>query len=397
MQQMDMYILPKTAESAQSSSKTLPRLFARPYYPMPFHRHLRRSSSFDPPNNASLDSSHGAVDGMIQTAQTLGAVGTPSTSLRMANLGATSTDADGLFLPPARDGPGGAYNPFAVNRRNSDLIDLSSQSTSVMSNTVQPFESSRRATAVFGRQPEELHIPPANPTISNLTRQQSTRDYSTPSDVGPANVPAINVQPSSNQLGHYGAGSSSSGSLLPGALQPGNASRPPAVSANTAPSMLPTLPQLSAQSQQQSTAPRSVNSHGHSRSSPAGFDQPKYKHHGGTENSKYASSPGTSYPPYPSQGSKYSPLGLADIRPAGDLLPDANALSPGLRQFDAEPQIPTNSNYVAPWPMYAVDWCKWPIPGSTGSFGGKIAIGSYLEDNHNYVRTLSTTSFSSHF
>jgi WD repeat-containing protein 68 len=51
-------------------------------------------------------------------------------------------------------------------------------------------------------------------------------------------------------------------------------------------------------------------------------------------------------------------------------------------------QVPTNSNYVAPWPIYAVDWCKWPITGNSG-FGGKLALGSYLEDNHNYVRAVS--------
>jgi len=36
--------------------------------------------------------------------------------------------------------------------------------------------------------------------------------------------------------------------------------------------------------------------------------------------------------------------------------------------------------------MFAVDWCKWPPKTNTSA--GKIAIGSYLEDNHNYIQIL---------
>lgn len=156
---------------------------------------------------------------------------------------------------------------------------------------------------------------------------------------------------------------------------------------NTAPSVLPTLPQLSTQVQQPPSTPRSnmVNSHGHSRSSPSGFEGQKSKHPGASDLSKYPPSPGGAYLPQTPQG-KYSPLGLADIRPPGDLLNEV-ITSPGSGPNNGDVQVPTNSNYVAPWPIYAVDWCKWPISGNTGSFGGKIALGSYLEDNHNYVWT----------
>jgi WD repeat-containing protein 68 len=46
---------------------------------------------------------------------------------------------------------------------------------------------------------------------------------------------------------------------------------------------------------------------------------------------------------------------------------------------------PTNSNYIAPWAVFAFDWCKYPTLG--GNSAGKMAIGSYLEDPHNFVRT----------
>jgi WD repeat-containing protein 68 len=40
---------------------------------------------------------------------------------------------------------------------------------------------------------------------------------------------------------------------------------------------------------------------------------------------------------------------------------------------------------MAPWALYAFDWCKWAPQGNSA---GKLAIGSYLEDGHNYVSVL---------
>lgn len=83
-------------------------------------------------------------------------------------------------------------------------------------------------------------------------------------------------------------------------------------------------------------------------------------------------------------GSRNTPLGLADIRPRAD-----SSLSDGIPQgYDsgATSQSGT-SNYQAPWALYAFDWCKWP---SVGNGAGKVAIGSYLEDGHNFVSTTST-------
>ena len=49
---------------------------------------------------------------------------------------------------------------------------------------------------------------------------------------------------------------------------------------------------------------------------------------------------------------------------------------------------PTNSNYLAPFPTYAYDWCKWPVMGGSGA--GKMAVASYLEDPHNFIQVLDT-------
>lgn len=77
-------------------------------------------------------------------------------------------------------------------------------------------------------------------------------------------------------------------------------------------------------------------------------------------------------------GSRNTPLGLADIRPRAD-----SSLSDGLPgSYELASAQPGTSNYLAPWALYAFDWCKWP---SQGSGAGKMAIGSYLEDGHNFV------------
>lgn len=246
-----------------------------------------------------------------------------------------------------------------------------------MSNHAQPFDT--RRASFYNRQPEELHIPTGNSTSGVLPRQSMSHEYPTSPDT---HLPSINIHHPGSQPNQFGAGNSGpTGGTLPGALQPGNAAnRPPTGSLNTAPTSLPTLPQLSTQLQHQPQAqpqpatPRSgmMNSHGHSRSSPAG-----YRAHG--------SSPGAGFQPPTPQGPKYSPLGLADIRPPGDILSDHITSSSGSALNSSENQVPTNSNYITPWPIYAVDWCKWPVSGHPGSSGGKIALGSYLEDHHNYV------------
>ncbi|OAA62782.1 WD repeat protein [Niveomyces insectorum RCEF 264] len=82
-------------------------------------------------------------------------------------------------------------------------------------------------------------------------------------------------------------------------------------------------------------------------------------------------------------GSRNTPLGLADIRPRADSSLSDNF--PG--GHDPSKAQPGTSNYLAPWALYAFDWCKWP---SGGNGAGKLAIGSYLEDGHNFIQILDT-------
>ncbi|KAJ8105912.1 hypothetical protein OPT61_g9889 [Boeremia exigua] len=63
-------------------------------------------------------------------------------------------------------------------------------------------------------------------------------------------------------------------------------------------------------------------------------------------------------------------------------------LGPANAFVSEQNKTPTNSNYLAPWSIYAYDWCKWNVPA--GNSAGKMAVGSYIEDNHNFIRILDT-------
>jgi WD repeat-containing protein 68 len=155
----------------------------------------------------------------------------------------------------------------------------------------------------------------------------------------------------------------------------------PQIQANAQQYTLPTRSNTMSQQQQHSS------SHAYSRSSPAGMgpdqkyipfsntpDNPKYT--AGTPAQKY-------YPTTPSGAASQSPLGLADIRPRANSNMNDDGTSNAPMFFNEADRLPSNSNYLAPWPVYAFDWCKWNVPG--GNSAGKIAIGSYLEDTHNFV------------
>ena len=231
-----------------------------------------------------------------------------------------------------------------------------------------------RRHPTFGRQLEELHIPQTGSAMSDVHHYGAPPSYG--GDI------TMNVQPSTPQHPQHPASVGPTG--VPGSLQPGSSTRPDLISSNTA----PTLPQLSTQMQQQRPMPL-ASSHSYSKSSPGNMDQTKYKPFSNTpEGQKYASPSTSNYVPQTPQGApSTSPLGLADIRQRAEAGYPDGPLSPGFfSDGERDPlQYPSNSNYIAPWPIYALDWCKWPAKSTTSGVG-KVAIGSYLEDNHNFVR-----------
>lgn len=180
---------------------------------------------------------------------------------------------------------------------------------------------------------------------------------------------------------------------LPGALQPaGGVSRPPPATSSTAPmqQQQPPLQNNASHYSQAQPPSRTGTMHSHSRSSPSGLEgSQRYIPFSQTP----SQTPTTSNPKAynisnaqtPSAGPSHSPLNLTDIRSRA--ISDANEGPQGTAFFSYS-DSPTNSNYLAPFPTYAYDWCKWPVMGGSGA--GKMAVGSYLEDPHNFIQILDT-------
>ncbi|KAM0551888.1 hypothetical protein ACHAPJ_008225 [Fusarium lateritium] len=135
-------------------------------------------------------------------------------------------------------------------------------------------------------------------------------------------------------------------------------------------------------------------SHSYSRSSPAAGYDGSGSYHAYTPTTPSGASSSHLMSPidparYNAPGSQRNisntPLGLADIRPRADSsMSDGTGAPMG---YDANSAQPGTSNYLAPWAIYAFDWCKWPAQGNSA---GKLAVGSYLEDGHNFIQILDS-------
>ncbi|RYO86790.1 hypothetical protein DL764_008958 [Monosporascus ibericus] len=306
------------------------------------------------------------------------------------------------FRAPANYHGSGPHDPYGVNRDCYDaLTDYSTffcdsnqqhhHTTNTMNQPGQYGGGAPRRTNTYGSQHDELHMP--------HQRQMSPRDFA--SAPGP-HIKLDQHAPQPVNPQYQGAGGSNSS--VPNVLQPGglSAGRPPAMNANTAPS----LPTMSGAIQQSPTEyaspsrpPTLSTSHGYSRTSPA---VPQAYDPSSSSYSPYTpTTPGTSSAAGPSQymspqESKYgapgsqrtiatTPLGLADIRPRADSsLSDGHQ---GTLGYELSNVQPSTSNYLAPWALYAFDWCKW---APQGKGAGKVAVGSYLEDGHNFIQILDT-------
>jgi WD repeat-containing protein 68 len=214
------------------------------------------------------------------------------------------------------------------------------------------------------------------------SRQHS---YHLPNEFAGGAAPGISVHQATPDKNHHPTTMASS--TLPGPLQSG---RPGPPSINTTSSIVTSLPQTPAQLQRQSDFARTSSGtqvHSYSKSSPTGPDQKYVPYINTPENSKYASTPTQKYTSQtPKADASYSPLGLADIRPHTDSGMSDTPSSANPYSNDGASCMPTNSNYLAPWAVYAFDWCKWPVQKQNSNDGaGKMAIGSYVEDGHNFV------------
>ncbi|KAL9078400.1 MAG: hypothetical protein Q9157_002663 [Trypethelium eluteriae] len=350
---------------------------------MPFHGHHDHS-----PNP------HGsAASGIYHAAQQLGAIGAPQGALRVAT-GQTAAAPDTQLDSTGNSSSavyGSSHPPSASHTVPSSITaSMSAPSSAVNSYNPQPFATPKRQLAL-NREDEELHIPAGNQGVASQPPQMSHLYHAQNNFAGPP--PNFVPSQSTSQTSHY---SPSQHTAVPGALQPGASSRPVAASFATAPTTVPTMPQLNVNTNTQNSSnlarSTTVSSHGYSRSSPAGLEQ-KYQAVSAatpdTSSSRYPpATPGQRYyPQTPSGAASNSPLGLADIRPQIAATLGEDALGPTTAPSEDFNRPAGNSNYLAPWPIYAFDWCKWNIHGGHGA--GKMAVGSYLEDQHNFVSSPS--------
>lgn len=288
-----------------------------------------------------------------------------------------------------------------LNSANSSTSASTSSAPTPQNTMSQPpqqppqYAAQQRRTAGYGDdQQQQQHHLQGSSQYGQQHGQMSPRGYSTP-----AGGPHIKLDQAPSNSSSY-----QSASAVPNVLQPGGPlARPAAVGNNTAPA-LPTLTgSISQQQDYQTPAKPQLNlSHSYSRSSPAaaaydgpsnpGFSPytPTTPNAGGPSSSQFMSPADRRYDAPGSQRNiSHTPLGLADIRPRAD-----SSLSDGMPAgFDLGTQNAPQgtSNYMAPWASYAFDWCKW---APQGNGAGKVAIGSYLEDGHNFVSCpISSTRF----
>ncbi|KAH7402469.1 WD domain-containing protein [Pyrenochaeta sp. MPI-SDFR-AT-0127] len=352
---------------------------------MPFGHHHQQNAQNNP------------AQGIYAAAAQLGAIGAPGGSLRAATQGTTSAGTD-AFLPQSGS---------AVLQSPSEQQYTSSTAPPAAGGLPQPnFETPRRAPTLGRAAHEELHISTAVPPSASSQQPHSHPQpppqgamYNSPDHYRSA--PDINVAQATPQNSQYGT------PAVPGSLQPGaggtaQQQRPAASGTYTSAPVVPTQTQIASNAQQYTLPTRSNtlsqsqhsphSSHSYSRSSPAGLgpDQKYIPFSNTPEQPKYAAATPAQkfYPTTPSNAASHSPLGLADIRPRANSTMDQENVGHGNSVASDQNKVPSNSNYLAPWSIYAYDWCKWNVSG--GNSAGKMAIGSYLEDNHNFIRILDT-------
>ncbi|KFY27593.1 hypothetical protein V493_03406, partial [Pseudogymnoascus sp. VKM F-4281 (FW-2241)] len=376
-----------------------------------FGGHHRSSSSTA--SSGQHQHAPGSTANLLQAAQVLGSVGTPSATSRTT---AAATATAPAAPPPPPPQPASLYpsptatshsfnaaaqpaaqppnhSPAQTNQPSNSNAMMSNPGAPNNANAQQHFETPRRQQQPYSRHPDELHMGDADSSSAAAQKGPlSPRDY------GAAGAPRINLEHATPETSNYQ-------SNLPGPLQSGggapHAHRPPTLSSNSTPSV-PALP--STMSSDPFATPLRSNqnlAHNYSRSSPstAAYDGQPYQPYtttpsgggggGGSELSQFSTPSSLKYAPGQQRNVSNTPLGLADIRPRADstlsdaVLPGANPYS-----YDGANAVPTNSNYLAPWAIYAFDWCKWP---SHNNDAGKVAVGSYLEDGHNFIQILETS------
>lgn len=391
---------PTALTASLSAANTLPYL---PHSYPNSHYHDQAPSSTSPTNLLHTSPSAAHRSGSYATSRQQHPTGACHTQHLLAS-GPTDALVPGLKPSIGSDSVTDTGSASASTSDSRPMFNLPSIPTSsddfasiphLHSSTTTPSAPTPKDTMSQQQQPQQFSGAPRRGTGYGEEQQhhlQGSSQYQQHGQMSPRDYSSSSAGPHI-KLDQAPSPSYQSTSTVPSVLQPGGPlSRPPAAGANTAPS-LPTMQgSIPQQQDYQTSAKPSLNlSHSYSRSSPAaGYDgsnpafspySPTTPSGAGPSSAQFMSPADRSYnAPGSQRNISHTPLGLADIRPRAD-----SSLSDGMPSgldFAMQNTPPGTSNYMAPWATYAFDWCKW---APQGNGAGKVAIGSYLEDGHNFV------------
>lgn len=327
--------------------------------PLPSHHKSTSTSSIGNSNKISFST----TSGLLGAAQALGSVGAPAANLHNSAINTLQPSPASLQRGPAQ----GRTHIRSISGYETAFLP----EPSVLSNA-PPFNSTRSSVSTQVQEELQLHLGTSNKGIEQQNHSSNILGNTRTSH------PQINIDRASPTR------QSRSNEQLPGVLQSGSGRpRPPSLE------RVPTIPSVALEMSQDSYGiplrPSATHSHSFPASNPTGgYDGQNFSPFAASSSDAgRLVSPSQKYLPSDSRRNvPSSPLGLADIRPRTDstitdILPGANPYS-----YDGNTVQPTTSNYLAPWALYAFDWCKWPVQSDDA---GKVAVGSYLEDGHNFV------------
>lgn len=353
---------------------------------MPLHG-IGHSRSQSHTSNAPV--SDQPLASLVQAAsQTLTGIGNPA-----ALVGGGATNTSTSRLPNSNQNSGlrlqtsNAGNPPG-SQQNSGITPIHSGGSSIIS----PDSALPPKKSISFRLPSPVTQPGSSGSSRSQQQQQQQRhsqqeqlyqDHPSsatqshphhlsqrPSD--PTQKQQISSQQPSSQQPTYTAYHSANPSSNTG-------SRPHISSTSTAPAAVPQA------SQQRSSMHRTNTSGGGGGSGYSPNAQLNPGGGGDVGGSRKYNHPGALTPTYPSSSQHTTSHSHSGVGSQGIGLTGSSNSSNSMREPQESYGAVGPGRWMCPYGLYAIDWCKWN-PSASGGYG-RVAVGSYTEDSHNYVGT----------
>lgn len=370
---------------------------------MPLHGLQHQSR---PHSNTHTPETPGAGSALIQAAQTLTGIGQPNAAssaisqqqqqpqqhlqqpggtssgglrVQTSQSNLTSNSGPGSGVTPIYSGStasGGALSSasttglsFSNRDPPSSSLDQQKKPTNLAFQLPSPTKGGNQGD-LYGS-PQELHYP-HHPSDSIPAQQLSSSGPSSQHQPQQQQYQAYSSQPPSN--------TGSRPQLHTTTTAPGSVPRISDPLQQQQPTMHRTstntsLSHSSKYSPQLNTSSSSVSNRDNSAVSAGGDPGRKYTH------------PGALTPTYPSSSQHSSSHSHSSAAHLGMGLSGLTSPATSTRERE-ETAVGAvgNGKWMSPWSLYALDWCKWQ---PTNGGYGRVAIGSYAEDSHNYVSLAS--------